>query len=229
MKRINYLIIFVGIAVIVFSACNEKLDSTFESDVYEEQVEMPVISDNSIELYKNFKQFIADRDAGSLQQIITYLNEKDDNQLLTTRSFANKIDVFNNYLLENGIIEEQLSDFLEENPDEMTKVVELVCSSEFSDFYNKLKNISLTEENVFSSQIYDEVQLTHLEKTMLLLLLSSDMDIDSQTRSFKSCVKRYAKLTGIALKAIAISTVDPVAGAEYASGELGNMGSEYDC
>ena len=111
----------------------------------------------------------------------------------------------------------------------MTKVVELVCSSEFSDFYNKLKNISLTEENVFSSQIYDEVQLTHLEKTMLLLLLSSDMDIDSQTRSFKSCVKRYAKLTGIALKAIAISTVDPVAGAEYASGELGNMGSEYDC
>lgn len=99
MKRINYLIIFVGIAVIVFSACNEKLDSTFESDVYEEQVEMPVISDNSIELYKNFKQFIADRDAGSLQQIITYLNEKDDNQLLTTRSFANKIDVFNNYLL----------------------------------------------------------------------------------------------------------------------------------
>ena len=230
MKTIKFIVTLVIYASItVFSACNEKLDSSFELDMYEKEIKAPTLADKPIELYQNFKQFIADRDPNSLQQINSYLNEKNESEILTTRNYVNKVNVLNNYLLENDIEEEQLAVFLEENPEKMADIVELICSTEFNDLYNNIKNTPLTEENIFVSQIYNELQLTYLEKTMLFLLLSSDKNADFQTRSIKSCIKRYAKLTGIAVKAIAISTVDPGAGVEYASKELEAMGPEYNC
>ena len=49
------------------------------------------------------------------------------------------------------------------------------------------------------------------------------------TRSVWSCIKRYAKLTTVAVKATAMSFLDIQASVEYSERELKNMGPEYDC
>ena len=65
---------------------------------------------------------------------------------------------------------------------------------------------------------------------MLVLLLTSEINFSTvSTRSVWSCMKRYAKLTEIAVKAAAISLVDMESGVEYATIELERMGDEYDC
>lgn len=62
-----------------------------------------------------------------------------------------------------------------------------------------------------------------------MLLVASENNYNPVTRSVSSCIKRYAKLTEIAVKAAALSLVDMQSGVEYATRELNNMGKEYDC
>lgn len=68
-----------------------------------------------------------------------------------------------------------------------------------------------------------------MRRLFLMLLVASENNYNPVTRSVSSCIKRYAKLTEIAVKAAALSLVDMQSGVEYATRELNNMGKEYDC
>jgi len=60
--------------------------------------------------------------------------------------------------------------------------------------------------------------------------MSSEINPETpMTRSVWSCIKRYAKLTTVAVKATAMSFLDIQASVEYSERELKNMGPEYDC
>ena len=131
------------------------------------------------------------------------------------------------YLEKHNLTENQLYDYLENNPSGLIPFVEEVSSSKFSQYYS---SIPFSDFDSLLKDIYNDYKLSSLEKAMLFLLIGSEYNIrEAQTKSFWSCVKRYTKLTTISVKATAISIIDMQSGVEYATRELNKMGNEYDC
>lgn len=137
------------------------------------------------------------------------------------KSFCHKYSLCN---------DEDLYLFLLANADRISELIESSCSSKFSQYFEKASNL-FTEnmENDFYKSVYESDELSITEKGLLILIGVSENLHAPQTRSVSSCMKRYTKLTVIAVKTLLISGLDIQAGNDYAVRELKNMGKEYDC
>jgi|GEM_PF-6952380 hypothetical protein len=145
-----------------------------------------------------------------------------------SRSLSSFEDKYQNYLEKHNITDNELCNYLEENPFELIPFVQEVSSQNFSKYYELL--LSIPNIDSLITEIYNDINLTSVEKSMLILLMSSEINPETpMARSIWSCIKRHTKLTTIAVKATAMSFLDIQASVEYSERELKNMGSEYDC
>lgn len=187
-------------------------------------------SPDLFDMYKVSQNFILSRSTVALDSITIYLHE----DIAVTKNAAGgdstKLQLIKTFETERHISDSELAEYLERNPEEIETLTESVCSEEFVMRFKDVPNLYTPFlEKQFIESVSNSADLSNLEKEMLLLLAASENNYNPATRSLSSCIKRYAKLTEISVKAVAISVVDVQAGVEYATRELKNMGSEYDC
>lgn len=220
MKKHTLLQLFV--LFIIFSSC------TSNSVNLDEQNQEELKKEHILGLFNKAEQLaLGDKTVDKIQ---SFLIEdwgvcKTNNN---TRNISLKNSKLDKFLDERQILEKDLDSFLIENPFELDSFVKEVSSPDFYKYYNNLLSTNNIENK--ATEIYNDNGLTTIEKSMLFLLMGSELnDNKIATRSISSCLKRYAKLTEISVKAAAISLVDLESGVDYATRELNRMGSEYDC
>lgn len=219
MKHFIYPLVFVG--SFILNACTQENELIKQDQQIESTCQV--------------------HDLFSEAQDLILSNPKDENQInayfnkdwgicasTKSRSISSFEDKYQRYLEKHNITDNELCNYLEENPFELIPFVQEVSSQEFSKYYERL--LSTPDTNSLITEIYNDINLTSVEKSMLILLMSSEINPETpMTRSVWSCIKRYAKLTTIAVKATAMSFLDIQASVEYSERELKNMGPEYDC
>lgn len=205
-----------------FVSCNDD-DIRMETQKNELEVDLSGV-------YKASQDFILNRNSSALESVNQFICE----DIKATRGEVTgdsvKLQILKDFEDDKQISDSQLAQYLENNPENIDALVEAICSKEF---FVKFKEVSTLYnkdlENNFIKSLSVSDELTNLEKEMLMLLVASENCSNLETRSVTSCIKRYAKLTEISLKAAAISLVDMQSGVEYATRELKAMGPEYDC
>lgn len=221
MKKLFYAIA-IAVLSAAFMACEKNEERVSSKNFQEEKFK------STENIYPFFKNFIENWDKGAIDKIETYFKSYLlDLKSTTTRSGESEIEM-NHFLGEanNGIIYERILN----NPSEGEEILRTLFSNEFIQYYHQLPLVSNEQE--FVKEIISDNCLSSFDKSFLLLYVSSQFKDfnESQTRSLKSCVKRYAKLTEIAVGALATGFLDSYDKAvEYASNKLKQMGSEYDC
>lgn len=181
-------------------------------------------------MYKASQNFILNRNSSALESINQYIYEGMKTTGGEVTGDSVKLQILKDFEDDKQISDSQLAQYLENSPENIDALVETICSKEF---FVKFKEVSTLYnkdlENNFIKSLSVSDELTNLEKEMLMLLVASENCSNLETRSVTSCIKRYAELTEISLKAAAISLVDMQSGVEYATRELKAMGPEYDC
>lgn len=205
------------------------------SCVNNEENEVPTVaqqSENVFSVYQSSQNFILTRDPNALDEIEKFMRK----DCLSTKSTQNqsmdsvKLQMLEDFMNERQIDDNNLVDYLEEHPEEIEGLVKTIASDEFYTRFIEIPNL-YTQDLIdqFILSVMDSAQISNLEKGLLMLFVASEYNYDPATRSLSSCIKRYAKLTAIAVNALKISLTDAQSGVEYATRELENMGSEYDC
>lgn len=161
----------------------------------------------------------------SLEYLVNYKFPNSINGLRSYSKSPTKNLVYD-FIADRNLNEETLLNYLSDNPDNLIEFVSYTTSKEFSSYYKKLLTVGYSD--VIADEIYNSDILTNLEKSYLFLLVSYDKYQSQGLRSFWGCVKRYAKLTAIAVTSLRISLLDSQSGTEYATRELKEMKGKYD-
>lgn len=140
-------------------------------------------------------------------------------------------------LKENGIrTDDDLENFMIENEKEFDILLSKYMSVEYMKYYERVKSLSIQGLTTDYYTLLDEIEnsiLTSPEKLSLTMLLGASADYAyglQQKGKFPCLVRRYARLTWIAIRAcVDIFTSNPEAAVEGSVERLEDMEGKYDC
>lgn len=223
MKKLRFVAICI---VTCLFSCNQEAEENFSD------VKMPDVSYTDLRL--SSQKFILEKDSNALHYISTYM--MGDEKVMMTRSAYKECLTFDTIQFKRFMDEhaldsdESLEKFLEENPEEIDVLIQSTCSAVFCKYFMEIPRINSPElEEEFCNAVFTSKEMTNQEKAFLFLIYASENGQVQTTRSVKSCIKRYIKLTTISVNALRITLVDIQSGVEYATRELKGMDKSYDC